>query len=781
MQRRSRFRLRWAVVLGLAACTAAWPALTTVGAADAQARLLVKFAPGASSDAQTSAFGAVGGRVVSQISDIGVRVVSVPAGNASSALAHLKVTPGVEFAEPDATAEAADVPNDPYFSQQWGLNKIDATDAWTTDKGSASVKVAILDTGVSLTHPDLQSKIVSSVNFSSSSTVDDVNGHGSHVAGIAAAMTNNGVGVAGLGYNADILNVKVLDDSGMGLYSDLASGITWAADNGADVINMSLGGTTPSSTLESAVNYAWSKGVVVVAAAGNNSSSTAFYPAAYSNVIAVAATDSLDHLASFSDYGDWVDVAAPGVNIYSTIPSGYGYMSGTSMASPYVAGLAGLLFANMSDTNGDGVLNDEVRAQIQNTADNVGVAGIGSGRIDAYRAVTQTPGVSPPVNTSSPSISGNGTIGQTLQASTGAWTNSPTGYAYQWQRCDANGANCAAISGATLSTYLVASADVGSTLRVQVTASNSAGSATATSAQTAVVAAGPPQNTGLPLVSGTAQDGQTLQTTNGTWTNSPTGYAYQWQRCDANGANCANVAGATSASYPVTSADVNSTIRSTVTATNSGGSTSAQSAQTAVVVAAPPVNTVPPTASGSPSKGQTLTTSNGSWKGTTPMSDEYQWLRCDGNGANCASIAGATASIYTLTSADVGSTVRSNVTASNSAGSASANSSQTAVVTNVQNLTFSGTLTKNTSSLSFPITIGAGEADATLTFSASKSTSMTLKLMSGTTVAGQTSGSKSPLTLNLPGLSAGSYTYVVSGSGYKGSVSFALTVTAPGS
>jgi hypothetical protein len=174
-----------------------------------------------------------------------------------------------------------------------------------------------------------------------------------------------------------------------------------------------------------------------------------------------------------------------------------------------------------------------------------------------------------------------------------------------------------------------------------------------------------------------------------------------------------------------------------------------------------------------------LTTSNGSWQGTMPMSDGYQWLRCNSSGANCAAIAGATASSYALSSADVGSTVRSQVTAANAAGQASATSAQTGVVTNVQAQTFNGTLAKSVTSLSFPVPIGTGEADATVTFS--KSASVTVQMVnSAGTVVGQSSGKTSPLKLNVPGLAAGSYKYIVSASGLKGSVSFTLSVSAPG-
>jgi hypothetical protein len=201
----------------------------------------------------------------------------------------------------------------------------------------------------------------------------------------------------------------------------------------------------------------------------------------------------------------------------------------------------------------------------------------------------QDTGVSPPVNTAVPTISGTAQVGATLTATTGTWTNSPTGYAYQWRRCNAAGSSCADITGAVTSTYVLTSADQGSTIRVVVTATNAGGSASATSAQTAVIAAQPaPVNTVLPVISGNAQVGSVLSTTTGTWTNDPTSYTYQWRRCNSSGASCSNISGATLGVYVLTSADEGQTIRVVVTATNPGGSTAATSAQTAVIAAAPP-------------------------------------------------------------------------------------------------------------------------------------------------------------------------------------------------
>jgi thermitase len=355
-------------------------------------QILVKFKPGTSLPEAAEIHRQLGGQVKETIPGIGVQVVTVPKGQAMAKAKAYSSNARVAYAEPDFVAEAVGSPDDPYFGLQWGLTKVEAAQAWELTTGSPNINIAILDTGVDSDHPDLANKIISNVKFSNSGTTGDVYGHGTHVAGIAAAMTNNGIGVAGLGYSSTIMNVKVLDDNGMGAYSWIASGIVWAADNGAEIINLSLGAPYASSVLEDALNYAWSKGVVVVAAAGNSGDTTPMYPAYYTNCIAAAATDANDAIAYFSNYGDWVDVAAPGVSIYSTLKNNsYGYMSGTSMASPYVAGLAALVFTTVSDVNGDGRLNDEVRSQIETTCDDIGVSGIGHGRINAAQAVGSVP------------------------------------------------------------------------------------------------------------------------------------------------------------------------------------------------------------------------------------------------------------------------------------------------------------------------------------------------------------------------------------------------------
>ena len=213
-----------------------------------------------------------------------------------------------------------------------------------------------------------------------------------------------------------------------------------------------------------------------------------------------------------------------------------------------------------------------------------------AGSVDFDDVVVTTPdgtGAGLPVDKSPPTVSGAAAQGQTLTASSGSWGNSPTGYSYSWQDCDSAGNNCAPISGATSSTYVVQASDVGHTIRAIVAARNSVGSVSSTrSPQTTVVTAPPPANTELPVISGTAEQGDTLTATNGSWSGSPTSYSYQWQDCDTSGNNCTVIAGATLSSYVLTSGDVGDTIRAVVTASNAGGSGSASSAQSAVVTTA---------------------------------------------------------------------------------------------------------------------------------------------------------------------------------------------------
>lgn len=342
--------------------------------------ILVKFKPGAA--------GAVG----DEIPGIGVRVVKVRPGDEEAEVERFKNNPNVIYAEVNGIWNALHitgetfVPNDKYYNTyQWNMKIIDAPGAWFVTQGSSSVNIAILDTGIKSTHEDLVGKVVLKKNFTTSSTVEDKQGHGTHVAGIAAAVTNNGKGVAGVGFNSSLMNGKVLGDNGSGAWSWIASGIAWAADNGASAINMSLGGSSGSQTILDAVNYAWGKGVVIVAAAGNDGTDAPSYPGFYDNVIAVAATDKNDNLASFSNFGTWVDVAAPGVDILSSYiryKPPYVFMSGTSMASPHVAGLAGLLAANNPTWT-----NANIRAAIESTTDKKGSYPIANGRINAHNAV----------------------------------------------------------------------------------------------------------------------------------------------------------------------------------------------------------------------------------------------------------------------------------------------------------------------------------------------------------------------------------------------------------
>ncbi|MDQ3792818.1 MAG: S8 family peptidase, partial [Actinomycetota bacterium] len=268
--------------------------------------------------------------------------------------------PAVESVGYNYLVRLAYTPNDPRFRKQWGLRKTGFENAWDSTRGSGT-KIALVDTGMAVGHEDLKRKVTLARDFvNDDNTVKDLSGHGTHVAGIAAARTANRKGVAGGCPNCDLLVAKVFDGLGTGTVARVAEGIVWSADHGADVINLSVTHPGFSTAEKTAVDYAAGKGAVVVAAAGNDNTDDPTYPAALSSVMAVAATNQDDRRASFSNYGDWVDVAAPGVGVLSTIPGGYASWNGTSMATPHVSALAGLLAAQ-------GLGDEAIRARILDT------------------------------------------------------------------------------------------------------------------------------------------------------------------------------------------------------------------------------------------------------------------------------------------------------------------------------------------------------------------------------------------------------------------------------
>jgi len=275
------------------------------------------------------------------------------------------------------------------------------------------------------------------------------------------------------------------------------------------------------------------------------------------------------------------------------------------------------------------------------------------------------------VRVAAPAIAGTLADGATLTATTGTWDGTPPiSYGYRWQRCDADGASCQDVAGATDGTYALGRDDVDARMRVVVTATNAAGSAARASSATAAIAATAPVNTAPPAISGAERDGQLLTSARGTWTGTtPLTYAYQWQRCDADRASCTDIAGATRSTYTLTSPDAGHAVRVRVTATNTAGSTAEISGPTGAVVAAAPVVAAPPAVTGARVDGSVLTVDPGSWGGTTPIAYAYQWQRCD-DGNGCGDIAGATAATYALTAADVDHAIRAIVTATNAAGSA---------------------------------------------------------------------------------------------------------------
>jgi thermitase len=417
----------------------------SIGAPFVEGEVLVGTKPGVSLPAVARAIDAQVGR---SVGDGTIHVLVLQQGSVEEAVQTLRTVRGVAFAEPNWLRQLHQGPNDDGYWLKWDLDNTgdtglcDGSDCPTVDADmdwqeaydllgagfAGPATVAVIDTGIDAGHPDLNDKIVSGYDYLDGDTDPaDSYGHGTHVAGIALAETNNGAAssdtdTAGVSYspNIQVMPLRVCDANGCPT-SAIVDAIYHAADNGANVINLSLGGRFGSAAEEQAINYAWSKGLIIAASSGNDGAGRVSYPAAFVNAIAVGSTNWHDQVAGYSNKGGDLDVVAPGGEmssyhdpggIYSTMPTydvylttSYGYatdydqLQGTSMAAPQVSGLAGLLFAvGVADANGNGRTNDEIRAIIENTADDLGRSGwdrdYGWGRINVYRAVQAAVGES---------------------------------------------------------------------------------------------------------------------------------------------------------------------------------------------------------------------------------------------------------------------------------------------------------------------------------------------------------------------------------------------------
>ena len=686
--------------------------------------VLLGFKPGVSAAQRAWIVSAAGGILLKTIG-ADTEVVYVGQAQEKAAIEVLKKYREVRYVEPDYIhrLDAGSIPNDSFAGNQWAISNTGqnvngvsgtpgaderAPGAWRITTGTNAVVVAVLDTGVQYTHPDLETNIWNNpggvgkcpagthgynVLTGTCDPMDDdaaYGGHGTHVAGILGAVGNNGAGVSGVNWTTSIMAVKWIDGSNTGYTSDLISAMDWViqakqAGVNVRVVNDSATwpGTAFSQALSDAIDLLGSNDILFVTAAGNtaqNNDTTPRYPCSYDrpNMICAGATDQNDRLWTSSNYGiTTVKLAAPGVNIYSTLrQSNYGYISGGSMAAPQVSGAAALILSEGYQS----VAN--LRSIILNNVDSVfslpGLVATG-GRLDVCKAV---PGCSAPttvpLNQGLPVITGLLRVGSVVGASTGIWAGLSTNYAYQWYRCSGSSA-CIAVPGATSANYApMAASDAGTSLAVAVTASNSAGSTVAFSGVSPPAASnaspftvtssltdgatmsGPVKWQALPSVSVSFVqfyiDGTLAQTVVSTpfiYNNATTGYFDTTKLFNGSHVFGIRALSADNRTYGFYGATVN--------------------------VENPPQNVVLPAISGSPLPGQTLATSTGTWT-NSPSSFAYQWYRCDSGGSHCRPVAGASSAYYAVGMTDVGFTLRVAVTGTNVAGLATASSGPTSVV-----------------------------------------------------------------------------------------------------
>lgn len=382
----------WAIFLMVASSVAGAVGERPGGGAE---ELLVGLRPGVTDEALEGILAEQGATRTGRLHSLRVHRVRAPRGWGDTVKAKLERRAEIEFVERDQRVAPDATPNDPQFPYQWALPRIAAPAVWDVTTGTESVTIAILDSGVDPTHPDLASKLLPGWNFyDGNANSSDVFGHGTKVAGAGAAIGNNAQGVAGVAWRNPILPIRVADTSGYAYFSTIAQGLTWAVDHGARVMNVSFASVAGSSTIRAAAQYVHDRGGLVVAAAGNCGCDDATLENPY--LLSVAATDGNDQRAGFSSRGSYVDLAAPGTGIWTTVAGGgYGIAAGTSISSPIVAGVVALMWSVNPDLS-----PDEIVLLLEETAVDLGSAGhdssFGFGRIDAYQALVAAANAEPP-------------------------------------------------------------------------------------------------------------------------------------------------------------------------------------------------------------------------------------------------------------------------------------------------------------------------------------------------------------------------------------------------
>ncbi len=395
----------------------------------AQGRILVEPQAGLTIDEFANDLKVHGAGKAYKLGQSNIHVIEVPHGSEKALANKLKHNPHFKFAELDERVEVSATTNDPYLGSEWHIGKMGVNSAWDKTQG-AGVTIAILDSGIDAGHPDFAGRLVAGYNsYDNNTNTADVCGHGTKAAGSAAAALNNGIGVAGVAGQARIMPVRIAYNNSGSCYayfSTMASGVTWAADHGARVVNISYANVPTSSAVQSAANYLKGKGGLLFVSAGNYNRDEGFTPT--DTMIPVSATDSADNRASFSSYGSFVALSAPGAGIYTTVQGGgYGAVNGTSFASPVAAAVAALVMsANPS------LSADQVKSILFTTAVDLGAAGrdiyFGYGRVNAAAAVAKATGTVTTADTTRPTVAiaaplGSSTVSGTVAVNVNAADN----------------------------------------------------------------------------------------------------------------------------------------------------------------------------------------------------------------------------------------------------------------------------------------------------------------------------------------------------------------------